>query len=63
MSEQKLLIPQMAENASTELKMFVLFCLLLIQVSLSEVIFEERFEGNLFILCSFVAEILIPTVK
>jgi len=39
----------MAENASTELKMFVLFCLLLLQVSLSEVIFEERFEGNYFI--------------
>lgn len=40
----------MAENASTELNMFVLFCLLLIQVSVAEIIFEERFEGIFYLL-------------
>jgi hypothetical protein len=53
----------MAENASTELKMFVFFCLLLVQFSVSEIIFEERFEGILFILCSFVAKISVKLVK
>ena len=36
----------MAENGSIELNKFVLFCLLLlIQVAVSEIIFEERFDG------------------
>jgi hypothetical protein len=48
----------MAENASTELKMFVFFCLLLIQFSVSEIIFEERFEGILFIYLFYVILLL-----
>jgi len=40
------LFGNMAENGSIELNKFVLFCLLLlIQVAVSEIIFEERFDG------------------
>lgn len=46
----------MAETDLTETKVLVLFCLLLIQVSVSEIIFEERFEGILFI-CLFPASV------
>ena len=69
MTEGKyLLIPQMAENSSTELNKFVFFCLLLIQVAVSEIIFEERFEGIpiffsvLIFLCLLYIYILIVTI-
>ena len=49
---------KMANNALTQLKKIALFCLVLIHVSVSEIIFEERFDGKYFC-CSWCLLLLL----